>query len=133
MMRLLPLGLFLALPTLTRTAASSDPDIGCTSAVNVTEIYSAGAALGDYCVTHGPISRETKVSWTLGSTRVYACNYSKTGTNPCSIAEIAAAWDQIQGRCGTGVGGWWYQRDWKKTYGFDNVNADWCGNMWGGQ
>lgn len=105
------------------------PEVGCTTLVNTSEIMPAGSSLGDYCVTHGPMSRETKVSWTLGRTRVYACNYSKSGSNPCPIDEIEAAWNDIQERCGFGMGGWWYQEDWKKTYGFDDIDADWCGNM----
>lgn len=123
-----PLASYLLTSTIGIVSAS-DAKIGCTAVVNTSEIFPAGNALGDYCLTRGPIGRETKVSWTLGSTRVYVCNYSKTGNNPCSLAEIETAWNDIQQACGSGIGGWWYRGDWKKTYGFDNINADWCGNM----
>ncbi|KAK3361460.1 hypothetical protein B0T24DRAFT_109310 [Lasiosphaeria ovina] len=126
----------LSLALLLRPAAAT-PRIGCTRPVNTSEADEAARQLGAFCADNGPISAAAKVSWRVGGTRAYACNYAGSGANPCSFGELMAVQKAIDARCRGGEaaadgiigGGWWYEPAWKKTYGFDGAAASWCGNL----
>jgi len=65
-----------------------------------------------------------------GSSVSYMCNYSSKG-NPCSPEEWWDAVDKVARQCSTGRDGWRQGGhlsipSWKKTYGFENSDADFC-------
>ena len=110
-----------------------DPDpitITCTNkTIDYVDGQNAAHSLGDYCASHGPMTSSTKISWTAGKTRVYACNWSATAQTDCSQDEIIKAQNAIMGVCGVSQGGYWYNADWKKTYGNDASDQGWCGGL----
>ncbi|KAK1759791.1 hypothetical protein QBC47DRAFT_410526 [Echria macrotheca] len=101
------------LPLVLLKTATATPQIGCTTPLNLKDTLLAAASLAKYCAAEGDnITRNTK-----------------DGGNFCGQAEIQTAWDAIQQTCGAGMGGWWFEPEWKKTYGFDVAEASWCGNL----
>ncbi|KAK3380798.1 hypothetical protein B0H63DRAFT_193116 [Podospora didyma] len=103
--------------------------IGCTNHVNKTEAQHAILWLASYCARYGPIDQNTKLSWTVGKTRAYACNYAWSTKNPCTYGEHEKAWAAIKQKCGEDVGGWWFEKQWEKTYGVDLASAGWCSQI----
>ncbi|KAK3938568.1 hypothetical protein QBC46DRAFT_440197 [Diplogelasinospora grovesii] len=122
------LPLYSLLPLLATATPSTPltPQIGCTNAVNTTAAQEAAQYLGKYCRDKGPVTQTTKVSWAIGDVRAYVCNYSWDSSQPCTYDELEAAWTAIQNQCGQGMGGWWFEPDWNKAYGFDLVSVGWC-------
>lgn len=111
--------------------ASDDPiTITCTNtSIDYVDGQNAAHSLGDYCVAHNPMTSATKISWTAGKTRVYACNWSPTTTAECNQDEIVHAQNAIMGVCGVNQGGYWYNSDTKKTYGNDAPDQAWCDTL----
>lgn len=56
---------------------------------------------------------------------MYVCNWG--GTNDCRLNQILEAIAEIWNTCKAGtVGGWWRTYKWKKGYGIDSFEKNWC-------
>ncbi len=68
----------------------------------------------------------------------YACNYGGVPDdwepkNVCDLREMQHCWDEMKyasNNPGRHALGWWYERDWAKTYGWDIRGTKVCENMW---
>ncbi|KAI0872953.1 hypothetical protein GGS24DRAFT_518061 [Hypoxylon argillaceum] len=59
------------------------------------------------------------------TTRAYVCNWG--GTNDCRLNQILEAIAEIWNACKAGtVAGWWRTNKWKKGYGIDTFEKNWC-------
>jgi hypothetical protein len=118
-----------AIPLLV-TPVSATPQVGCTShTMDSCAARLAASGLADFCAWRGPLTQDTKASWQRDGARAYVCNYSWNGGSACSGDEIEAAYQAVVAMCGGGIGGWWFDPDWNKGYGFDDAKADWCDGL----
>ncbi|KAG8162682.1 hypothetical protein KVR01_007160 [Diaporthe batatas] len=67
-----------------------------------------------------------KLFYKVGSTVAYSCDYS--GNQLCYSSEAELAFQQITRACGLYASGWWLFGS-NKNYGYDDVNAEFCGNL----
>ncbi|KAK4225445.1 hypothetical protein QBC38DRAFT_483036 [Podospora fimiseda] len=109
------------------TLDSKQTRIGCTlGQINAGELQQAIECFMKWC-RHNKIPPHDAKACTVGNSMFYACSYG--GYNSCSPEEIMTAWGEIMRDCGENNGGWWFNADWKKTYGVDVAGAKYCGNL----
>ena len=86
------------LATLAVAQLPSSQQIDCQGgAVSPSDLSNAQNQLHDWCASN-QINGGSHVQFQSGNTVAYACSYG--GTNPCSTAEIDAAFNAIGANCG---------------------------------
>ncbi|KAK3332864.1 hypothetical protein B0T19DRAFT_439669 [Cercophora scortea] len=108
---------------------ASTPTYVCSTQLNITETYEAIQELSEICQRKGPVTQDSKVSWTIGNTRAYVCNYNFWNSTWCDLFDIFTAWTLIGRACGDDVGGSYWQVDKLITYGFDLKDNEWCAEI----
>ncbi|KAG4274907.1 hypothetical protein FPRO04_08915 [Fusarium proliferatum] len=105
-------------------------EIGCTGAgLDYSDLSGAQVQLYNYCGGSAPLTSNLMV-FVHGSAKAYVCNYG--GANTCADHEAKAAFASLSGNYGnpsSPLGGWYWLKDWAKTYGYDAEGADVCTNL----
>ncbi|KAF5550401.1 hypothetical protein FNAPI_7736 [Fusarium napiforme] len=107
-------------------------EIGCTGAgLDYSDLSGAQVQLYNYCGSSATMPSKLMV-FVHGTAKAYICNYADAGKNTCADHEAKAAFASLSGNCGnpsSPLGGWYFLKDWQKTYGYDAAGADVCGNL----
>ncbi|KAK4201146.1 hypothetical protein QBC40DRAFT_264388 [Triangularia verruculosa] len=105
-------------------------EIGCKDTVlDIPSMIQAARYLTDYCAAEGDVTPWTKMSWVFNNTRAYLCDSDQQRPQGCVWDQIYDAWVDIGVQCGFGRAGYTYEEQYEKTWGFDVVEAKWCGTI----
>ncbi|KAK4677470.1 hypothetical protein QC764_0071160 [Podospora pseudoanserina] len=103
-------------------------EIGCKDTIlDIPSMIVAARSLIGYC--RGIVTPWTKMSWVYNNTRAYICDSDQRRPQGCLWDQVYDAWVDIGVNCGFGRAGFTYEQQYEKTWGFDDVNAKWCGTI----